>query len=133
MVCGRDLRDAAAQRLDEIIARMDADEIADDELHPGQPNSLGRKPPPAEGGGGTGDVQHQLRARRWQARCVHFFACVGQPAGIDMASVAFGAGKGDVLSRRDTAPSWSGIVPLRYCATMAASRSPIRLCSMRAQ
>ena len=39
---------------------VDFDDVVDDELHPGQANALGGQLPPAKGGGGAGDVHHDL-------------------------------------------------------------------------
>ena len=41
---------------------MDLDRVADDELHPRQPDAVARQPPPAEGRRWVGQVEHDLGA-----------------------------------------------------------------------
>src|SRR3546814_1838874 len=42
--------------------RVDLDVVADDELHPGEADAVRRQPPPPEGGGRVGQVQHDRGA-----------------------------------------------------------------------
>ena len=76
---------------------MDADVVADDELHPGEADAVGRDLPPAKRRCRIGEVEHHARRGGGQVRYVEGMLLEFGNALVDMALVALGAGDGHFL------------------------------------
>lgn len=74
--------------------RVDLDVVVDDELHPGQADAVGGQPPPAEGRGGVGQVEHDPGPGRRDVVQADLLVLVVAQARVDEALVALRAGDG---------------------------------------
>ena len=120
----RDAGDAAGERIDEVFGlvrvgarelddlrtcslvleivevhechRMDLDQIADDELHAGEPHAVGGQAPPAKGRCRVGQVDHHFGARLGDLVDVDVAHFEIGSTRIDMTVVALGARNGDL-------------------------------------
>ena len=77
--------------------RVNADHIADDELHPRQADAIGRQAPPAIGCGRVGEIYHHLGAGFGHRLKVDLALLEVERALVDDPFVAFGAGHGNLL------------------------------------
>ena len=77
--------------------RVDLERVVDDEFHPRKADAVKGKPPPAEGGGGVGEVQHDLGAGLGQIVQTQDFGGEFGDTFIDHTLVAACAGDGNLL------------------------------------
>jgi hypothetical protein len=87
---------------------VDLDDVVDDELHAEQLDALHRKAPPAERGGGARHVYHDRGRDLGDVIEVDLVRLVGEPALVDLALAALGAGDGDLFAVGQNPGSFNG-------------------------
>ena len=101
---------------------MDLDQVVDDEFHSGQPDTVGRQPPPLEGGGRAGNVDHHPGAGLRHGAEVDLLGLEGQFPPVDEALVALGTGDRDHLAIRERGGGDAGADDGRHAQFAADDR-----------